>query len=155
MSHVGPSFIALESTRRPDDAELLSPKTSAARLVTSESLTVALSETLAGERVLVLSARAALSRATALDDGLPVLALAVVTGTGAALGAGGWAQPAKAAAIEMSRTFFTSLTLVNEPVAVYLNALSGSVVRSKRKVHESGTRFSVSRDNSRGDDWSR
>jgi len=140
----------------PDTAaELLSPKTSAARLLTSEALTVALSDALAGERVLAVSARAAVSRAMALDDELSVLALAVVTGTGVTLGAGGWTQPAKAAAIEMRRTFFTSLTLVNEPVAVYLNALSGSVVRSKRKIRESGTRFSVSRDNSRGGDWSR
>jgi hypothetical protein len=157
MSHVGPSFIALESPwlEASGATELLSPKTSAARLLTSEALTVALSGAAAGERVRAESARAAVSRVTPLDDGLASSELGVVIGTGATLGAGGWAQPTKTAAIEMSRTFFTSLTLVNEPVPVYLNALSGSVVRSKRKVRESSTHFSVSRDNSRGDDWSR
>lgn len=106
-------------------AEPLSPKTSAARFVTSDALTVALSETLAGERLLALSARAAVSRATALDAALSALALAVVTGRGVTLGAGGWAQPARAAAIEMTRTFFTNLTLVSESLVVHLNALSG------------------------------
>jgi hypothetical protein len=53
------------------------------------------------------------------------LELTVVTGTGAALGAGAWAQPAEAAAIEMSRTFFTNLTLVNVAATVHLNALKG------------------------------
>jgi len=124
---VGPSFIALESTPFPasGDAELLSPKTSAARLLTSEALTVALSETPACERERAVSARAVVSRATSLDAGLAALVLAVTTGKGAALGAGGWAQPEKAAAIEMSRTFFTNLTLVSESFVVHLNALKG------------------------------
>jgi hypothetical protein len=123
---VGPSFVALESTRAPEDAaEPLSPKTSPARLLTSEALTVTLSAALAWARVRVVSTRALVSRATPLDEGLTPSTLAAVTGTGATLGAGGWAQPAKPAAIEMSRAFFTSLTLVNEPVAVHLNALSG------------------------------
>jgi len=155
MSHVGPSFAALESPwlAVSDDAELLSPKTSAARLVTSEALTVALSLALACARACVVSARSAVSRPTPAADGLTASEPVAGMGTGATLGAGRWTQPANAAAMEMSRTFFTSLTLVNEPVPVYLNALSGSVVRSKRKVRESGTRFSVSRDNSREGDW--
>lgn len=126
MSHVGPSFIALESALAASgDAEPLSPKTSAARFVTSEALTVALSETLASDRVVAVSARAAVSRATPLDDGVAALELAVMAGRGATLGAGGWAQPARAAAIEMTRTFFTNLTLVSESLVVHLNALSG------------------------------
>ena len=154
MSHVGPSFVAPESVRLPanGDAALLSPKTSAARLLTSEALTVALSVAVACERVAMVSARGAVSREAPLDDELTA-EFVVATGTGATLGAGGWTQAAIAAAMEMSRTFFTNLTLVSEPVAVYLKALRGSVRRSKRTVPESGTRFSVSRDNSRGDGW--
>ena len=155
MSQVGPSFIAVESARLPagDDAELLSPNTSAARLVTSEALTVALSVALVCEWERTVSARTAVSRSVPLGDALMAVELVDATGAGATLGAGGWAQPTRAPAIEMSRTFFTSLTLVSEPVVVHLNALSGSLLRSKRKVRESGTRFSVSRGNSRGDDW--
>jgi hypothetical protein len=91
--------------------------------------------------------------AEVFGDSSSASAPVAAAGTGATLGAGGWAQPARAAAIEMIRTFFTSLTLVDEAVAVHQNALSGFVLRSKWMVPESGTRVSVSRDNSREDDW--
>src|SRR5205823_10294100 len=92
-------------------AALLSPKTSAARLLTSAALTWALSSArcVCGDRR-IESDRMVLST----DRSLPAVGRAplealVCVGIGPTTGAGGGAQAARTAAVDSTKSFFTNL----------------------------------------------